>query len=228
MAPAVAAGALALVHLAAARLTNLDRLPRSVWLSAAGGISVAYVFVHLLPALGEEQATLEEAAEGAIPFVQHHAYLVALAGLAAFYGVERVGDRGGRAAFAFAVGSFAAKNAVIGYLLVHRLNASTLDLVLFTVAMGLHFVVNDVALRRRFEDDYRRVGRFVLASAPPLGVALGYAYELSEPAVALLLAFLAGGVILNVLKEELPGERESRFSAFALGSVAYSLLLLAL
>ncbi len=40
--------------------------------------------------------------------------------------------------------------------------------------------------------------------------------------------FLAGGVILNVLKEELPKERASRFRAFAAGVVAYTLVLLAL
>lgn len=46
-------------------------------------------------------------------------------------------------------------------------------------------------------------------------------------ALAALFAFLAGGVILNVLKEELPEERESRFSAFAGGALLYAALLLA-
>ncbi len=41
-----------------------------------------------------------------------------------------------------------------------------------------------------------------------------------------LTAFLAGGIILNVLKEELPEERESRFGAFFVGSLLYSVLLL--
>jgi hypothetical protein len=40
--------------------------------------------------------------------------------------------------------------------------------------------------------------------------------EIPEVTIAVLLAFLAGGVIMNVLKEELPEERESRFWAFAL------------
>jgi zinc transporter ZupT len=49
-----------------------------------------------------------------------------------------------------------------------------------------------------------------------------------SPAIALLFAFLAGGVILNVLKEELPEERQSRFWAFTLGAGFYAVLLLAL
>ena len=44
----------------------------------------------------------------------------------------------------------------------------------------------------------------------------------------MLTAFLAGGVVMNVLKEELPEERESRFWAFALGTALYTMLLLAL
>lgn len=43
----------------------------------------------------------------------------------------------------------------------------------------------------------------------------------------MLVAFLGGGVIVNVLKEELPEERESRFSAFGLAGLAYAALLLA-
>jgi hypothetical protein len=42
------------------------------------------------------------------------------------------------------------------------------------------------------------------------------------------MAFLAGGVVLNVLKEKLPEQRESRFWAFALGPAFYTVLLLAL
>ena len=46
--------------------------------------------------------------------------------------------------------------------------------------------------------------------------------------LAVLFAFLAGGVILNVIKEELPEEQESLFWAFALGAALYTALLLAL
>nr|WP_279604595.1 transposase [Methylobacterium sp. J-070] len=47
-------------------------------------------------------------------------------------------------------------------------------------------------------------------------------------AIAALTAFLGGGVILSVLKDEVPSERQSRFWAFALGAAAYSALVLSL
>ena len=57
---------------------------------------------------------------------------------------------------------------------------------------------------------------------------MGLLFEVSEAAIAVLFGFLAGGVIMNVLKEELPEERESRFWAFALGAAAYAAILLTL
>lgn len=56
----------------------------------------------------------------------------------------------------------------------------------------------------------------------------GAATRIHELLVAAIFAFIAGGVILNVLKEELPEERDSRFSAFAAGTFGYAVLLLAI
>ena len=94
--------------------------------------------------------------------------------------------------------------------------------------MGRHFVVNDHGLREHHKQDDARIGRWVLVGALLLGRAVRFAGEISEAALAALLAFLAGGVIPNVLKEELPEERENLHWAVALGAAAYAALLLAL
>ncbi len=52
--------------------------------------------------------------------------------------------------------------------------------------------------------------------------------EVHQGAIAILFAFSAGRAMLNVLKEELPEERKSRFWAFALGILGYTILLLAI
>ena len=94
--------------------------------------------------------------------------------------------------------------------------------------MALHFIVNDYGLKELHHDTYRKVGRWVLVVAIVAGWAVGYVVEISEAAVALVVAFIGGGVILNVLKEELPEERKSRYWAFLLGAVLYAILLLSL
>lgn len=116
----------------------LDVIPHSRCPSLAGGASVAYVFVYLLPELNRGQRTLEEAgAARAVAFVPVHAYAVA----------------------------------------------------------------------------------WLLAGAMLAGWGVGLSFAISKAAVAVLFAFLSGGVILNVLKEEWPQERQSRFCAFGVGAL---------
>ncbi|AKQ46276.1 membrane protein [Rufibacter radiotolerans] len=231
---------LMLVHMFAGKLKFLEGIPRSIWLSGAGGVSVAYVFLHLFPELQEGQGQVQEAAHSqGLFFLKHHVYLTALAGLVVFYGLERMAirsRRGGKgtgnatppSVFWIHVLSFGLYNALIGYLLHKREEQDWQEVFFYFSAMALHFLVNDFGLREHYKDRYRYAGRWILVLALALGWAVGQVVEVTELVTALLLAFLAGGVVLNVLKEELPEERESRFSAFLIGATTYSLLLLLL
>lgn len=227
---------MALAHLFSYKLLFLQGIPRSPWLSMAGGISVAYVFLHILPELSESQGHIVETGGLVTGYLEHHVYLVALLGLGIFYGLERAAkerrerntaeDKGPAYVFWLHMASFSIYNGLIGYLLLHRVDQTIQSLLLFFFAMTVHFVVNDYGLREDHEEDYDRRGRWILAAALFVGWAVGLATEIHEAAIAVLFAFLAGGVVLNVLKEELPRERKSRFWAFALGALAYAILLL--
>jgi len=234
----LAATAFAAVHLFSPRLAFLDKVPRSRLLSAAGGVSLAYVFVHLLPELAERQAT---AVTGAARLLRAETelFLVALAGLVVFYGLERLvaRARGGKrpedapapaAVFWIHIASFALYNALIGYLLVRREEAGWASLATYALAMALHFAVNDRGLFAHHGARHLAAGRWLLAGAVYLGLAAGLATSVPELALALLFAFLAGGIVLNVMKEELPEERESAFWALAAGAAGYAALLTAI
>lgn len=231
-----------LIHLFAERFRFTKDGPRSSWLSFAGGISVAYVFIHIFPELEAAQRHITSHWRF-IPFIEHHAYLVALLGLIVFYGLERGAKLSqskqklpikhtktttSTSVFWLHVSSFALYNALIGYLLVHREEQNLPGLIFFSVAMGLHFFVNDYAFRQFHKDTYQKFGRWVLSAAIIVGWAIGLSMKISEAMTGVLFAFLAGGVILNVLKEELPEEKQSRFWPFALGAAIYTVLLLLL
>ncbi|WP_347158599.1 hypothetical protein [Pontibacter chitinilyticus] len=231
---------LALIHFFGGRLKFLGGTPRSIWLSMAGGVSVAYIFLHLFPELSEGQEQVAKVIE-AIGFLDNHVYLMALVGLALFYGLERAaltsrhsqaekgkGKEPSTGIFWLHISSFAIYNALIGYLLFQREEGTLQQLILFSVAMALHFIINDFGLQEHYHQDYRHKGRWVLVIALLVGWSIGLGLELQEATLALVMAFIGGGVILNVLKEELPEERQSRYWAFILGAGAYALLLLAL
>jgi zinc transporter ZupT len=234
----IAALLLALTHLFAEKL-NFTAIPRSSWLSFAGGVSVAYIFMHLLPELAEWQELFKQ--EGEITsFLRHHTYLIALLGLATFYGLERAAKLSSESErdtdneemshdiriFWLHISSFALYNAIVGYLLMHREEESLRSLLWFTIAMAFHFLVNDYGLLDHYRHAYRSRGRWLVTLAIIGGWLLGAITELPEVWVSILFAFVAGSTILNVLKEELPEERKSNFWAFSIGALIYSGLLL--
>ena len=229
---------LAGVHLVAGRLPFLDGIPRSRWLSLAGGIAIAYVFVHLLPDLAEADDALAEAE--VVPYIERHAYVMALAGLAVFYALEWIAlrarpagspdageDAGGARVLWLHAASYGAYNGLIGHLVADGGDRGGAELVLFSIAIGVHFVVADLGLRRHHRDRYDAVVRRVLAGALVVGFVTGLVTALSEAALGVLLAFVAGAVILDTLKEEVPSERQSRLAPFLAGAAGYAALLLA-
>lgn len=234
----LAVGALAAVHVCAGYLRFLAGVPRSRWLSFAGGIAVAYVVVRILPELSEGQREVDESANALLPFLEHHVYLLTLLGLVGFYGVERLSarSRAERRSTAgvdeteawvstFSIGTFALYNLVIGYVIADFDETPEQSLLAFAVALAVHFLVNDFGLREHHKSSYRDVGRWVLAAAVLVGWAIGRTAQLSEDGIALLVAFLAGGIVLNTFKEELPRERDSRFLPFLVGAAGYAALL---
>jgi len=230
---------LAAVHVFARELRFLHVAPRSAWLSAAAGASVAYVFVHILPNLAEGQKTLIVTQFIPLGFAERHVYLIALIGFLTFYGLERSisvvenqemdpnqFSQAPVSIFWIHIASFAVYNALIGYLLLHQEEPGTINRLFYFVAMGLHFLVNDHGLREHHKETYDSIGRWVLAGAVILGWVAGLFLQVHQAVVAVLFAFLAGSAIVNTIKEELPEGRESRFWAFALAGGIYSAILI--
>lgn len=235
LATGAAAVVLAAVHLLARRFEEaLAILPRNRWLSAAGGISVAYVFLHLLP----EMAAVEEHVEEAgleLAWLDRHGWLAALAGLVVFYGLEQHARRARGAdpdgptrdrVGWIHVASYAAYNAVAGAVLVREAAVGLSDLAFYTLAIGLHYLVNDAALVEDHGRVYRAAGRWIVAGGVLAGWALGTLAAPDDVAVGVLGAFLGGGILMNVLKEELPDERQSRFGVFLTAAAVSAALFL--
>ena len=229
---------LGLVHVFASRIRWVSRIPHRWWMSVAGGVSTAYIFLDVFPELSESQSELEHSSLPLLSYLENHVYLLALVGLAVFYGLEKLAlrsrsrhhkihgeDRTYPEVFWVHILSFASYNAILGYLLQESDGMGS-TLLLF-VALALHFIVNDIGLREHHQRAYDRFGRWILAGAIVSGGILGQAIEVHGAAIAATWALVSGGIILNVLKEELPENQESHFGAFAAGALFYAALLLA-
>lgn len=204
----------------------LARREREI-ISFFAGMSLAYVFVRLLPEIETARDTLRLPAR--LPLT-HGPYLISLAALAGcilFFAMGRLGesdplhrrDHVRLAVFAFYV-------ALVSYSRITEVEHAEVSALLFAVAMGTHFIALDHALERDLGALYRRRGRFVLAGASLVGWAVGATGAIKPSAMLLLFGFVSGAVIANSLIEELPDAREARLGPFVAGSILYALILL--
>jgi hypothetical protein len=218
--------ALAGLHLVAGHL-HRGAGRRPAWLSAAGGMSIAYVFVHLLPELAETQARwIEARPDRPLDWLETQIYVAALVGVIVALGLERVAGTGRRHRFWLHTTSFAIYNALIGGFALRLRGVA--PLILAVLAFGAHFLINDHSLHRQYGRAYERLGRWVLAAAIVTGWGVAMVWTPPVVLVAVVLGLLSGGIILNAIKEELPEERAGRFSSWVAGALVYALLLLVL
>ena len=200
---------------------------------------MAYVFLAILPELAERQGRISFRDVPAAGFLEHHLYLLALTGLLVFYSLERMVRRSRRkcmaegkadcsSPFCFWVhmGSFAAYNAVIGLLIHDTVKEDVRGAIIGTIALAMHFVVNDHSLRDHHKTLYDQIGRWMLGLGVLIGAALGHIVHIDRPIVLALWGFIIGGMILNVLKEEVPHVRDSCLASFVTGAIFYAAILL--
>jgi hypothetical protein len=117
---------------------------------------------------------------------------------------------------------------MIAYLLVNRLERTSLFVGLYTVAMIAHFLTIDHTLRDEHKVSYEHGGRWVLGGMCGLGWITGFFLPLPLYWLALMVAFVSGAIIMNSAIMELPHKQEERFVAFMIGGVLYSAVLVPL
>jgi hypothetical protein len=211
-------------------------------LSFGAGVTIAYVFVHLLPELEAAREVLaRNEARMALPFSELRVYLAALIGFMLFYGLEHLvawsGNHGDSAATPgeenhpgrlIHVGGFLVYVWLAGYLAVRSLEEGTTRIALYAVALGLHFLSLDFSFFREYGAWYKRSARYLFALAPLAGWAVGIFVGFTTFFTTALLGFLSGGIIMNAIVSELPKEKEGRLLYFLGGGVFYTALLIIL
>jgi hypothetical protein len=215
---------------------------RRLWVSVAAGVSVAYVFVDVLPELAEQNHRLREGVgEHGLAFADHRIYLLSLLAFVVIYGLDHIvlAARQGAhehtatphvaerdAVWWLHVGGFSLYSALIGYLLVERAEQGHAALAVYVLAMAVHFIIVNHSLAEEHGQSYRSVGHWL----PALGVLLGWAGGLLAPLspeiFARVFALLAGGIVITSLKTELPDGDRGRFLPFLAGAAGFTALLL--
>ena len=231
---------LASVHLSAKQLLRLETRSRYALLSAAAGASLAYVLVRILPKLAEKQVSLMASIDtGVRGFLEHHAYLVAMAGLVIYYGLSRVAAYGAeeahdhaplshQAALVATIAGHGAYSMLIGYVIVNGAVFGLFSLTLITVGLGTVFLLSDHSLRKKWPKSYDRWIRWVLSLSLLAGWAVGVWTAVAPNVVALWYAFLAGIMLITTIGEKLSMPESGSYWHFVAGALALTAALLVL
>ena len=200
--------------------------------SLAGGVAVSYVFLHMLPDLVESRDAIHvllEKTTNMSPFKDLAVFALALLGFEIFYILERLcaqkDTKEKNITYRLDLGKYFIYNLLITYTLLVRIETGVNYAILFSIAMGFHFVLTDNYFSRYYPRLFKRKSHLFLLFGLLLGFLLATIFPVNVLASAFLTAFLAGAILYNAFAEEIALQRPSSMGFFFLGTAMMGVLL---
>lgn len=234
------------VHLTAPRLYGFSEQYKKAVVSFSGGVAAAYVFFDLLPSIqraGEHLRLLLHNYIGQVPFSEVAIFGVAFMGFIVFFMLEHAAMRSRRhiaartgqhidsvtapkGIFIIHISILALVSLLIAFNLRFEVRTSLLGAMLFSIALILHFFSADRTMEIHYSSLFERYGRYILGIMPLAGWALSVLFPERQSEAAVFLAFIAGAVLFNVIKDEVPGAERGEPKFFVAGALIYAAVLL--
>jgi zinc transporter ZupT len=190
-------------------------------LSFSGGVSLAYIFLELLPASYD-----------AVPHLHRILFFLMLAGFCIFYLAEkhlyrhqsskRESELTKTHLYAFFLYHF-----FLGLVLAHMTSTTFLRGLLFFFPLLIHTMASTASLNEvhpRFKE--HPFAKSLLANSSLLGVLFAIFFPLSPVTYYALLSFIIGVLLYVVIRDLLPEDEGGSPAYFVMGILLYSLLLL--
>ena len=122
---------------------------------------------------------------------------------------------------------FAALNYLYAYSLPSLISTGLIYGILFTVAIGSHVFLSDRFSVIHHPNRFRQRNRWIGSSALVLGLLNAYLlHPISVLMLAFASAFLGGGLLMSVFREEFPTANSTRLLWFLAGSGGMAILLI--
>lgn len=190
-------------------------LPRLV--AVAGGVAVGYVALYLLPKIGDYTAALVAARPELPELLQYRLYLFFLAGLVVYFFIDRAGTNGQLLPTWLHGSAFAVYSFATGYVLASVPRPGYFPYIPAALALGLHFIGICHQLRAWHPAAFDRYIRWLLGVSALAGWVAGTLDAFPKSVLATIVAFLGGGILVNVLREEWPDKSPGRTIPFLVG-----------
>ena len=210
------------IHIWSDKLYGFLYKSERVAVSFGGGMAVTYVFIHLMPELDKGTRLLGIGV-----------HFITLFGFLLFYGIQhycwkvRSKERKKKPlTFYLKLGFSCLYNGLLIYAIPELFDKSPLFLILYILAMSIHLISSDRSLSEDYHHEFQSWGRYVLVASIVAGLTIDIFTEPANELVSdVLTAILAGSLMFNIFKDELPNPENSSFRWFCGGVGLYLILL---
>ena len=226
------------IHLLSLCLAKLLSIKEEKIVSFSGGLSSTYVFLHMLPQLVEGNEAIGKVLAKKIhltPLFDLSIFIVAFFGFNLYYGFEllaiKYSKKNNSSSFAYRLHLFiyCIFNFIIAYTMPLRVQTGIAFSIVFTFAIGMHYILSDRNFQKHFPDKFAKSGRLFLVFSLLLG---WFVSAITDPInvfhVSLFIAFLSGSILLNVFKALLPSDSEQNYFYFLSGTLLMTTFLVVL
>lgn len=199
-------------HLIAPRVKGLIRYPNRQK-AFGGGLSVAYVFLHLLPSL-----------DASDDVVGPRIYFIALLGFVAFYGLDvmfQPPKHTHPTKYHAYLTAFFLYDGLMVFTLGLQLPPTPVLTLVFALSLSLDVLDTDLELQEEYGSRFVGSGRWLLLSGVGLGYALNLVRRPHPLVIDILTAALAGFMIFHTFKGEFPVSRNKKFPWFLAGLLTF-------
>lgn len=197
-------------------------------LSFGGGLAVAYVFLQLIPEVEEAHEYLGDFMHFVILFSFLGFYALETAFLRHDRRIEESGhqDNAGGLSFWLHIGLTWFYTAMVIFALPADVSESLYVAVIVGLAIALHVTYKSYVMHEHHQRAYEAYGQFVLVLSPLAGWLAHVVIQPSEAVFDIVIAVLAGFLMQNVFREELPAHDLTRFRWMLSGSIVLLVLVL--
>ncbi len=225
---------LGLAHWFSWRIAKLPNHTQKTLSSLGGGLAISYVFIHLMPelAIGGTQLSSQLYMKQFLPspLIESFLFFTALLGIVVFFSLDVISSSHNFAAknnFRIHILAFSLINYLYAYTLPSLVSTGWAYSLLYTLAISAHITLTDRTLARSHPKYFRSKARLLFILFILLGLFHAYLlHPISDLTLAITTAFLGGGVLLTVFREEMPKASMTQLPWFLSGVFSMSFMLL--
>ncbi len=219
---------MAVTYLLYPRFEKAASAYQHLWIPFTGGVAIGYVFLYLLPKLSDYTDSIRvEGVQGVWEILDYRVYLYGLLGCTFYYFVDQYKAQENRKHIEPEIlhgSGFFIYSMLTGYILANWSRPGLIPVFLAGGILTLHMLAVNHQVRTWHSRAFDNYFRWLFALALIIGWAAGIFLDVPKELEIVVTGMLAGGIITNIMNEELPDKEPRKILPFIAGVVLITIV----